>query len=271
MSGQNQAQQQPSMFSNYSKYVFTRVLQKMGLTDLQVQVGTRGRSVIPNPPLITKWFTTERGRNRVFADASLRLVIELAKTATNFWDVGANIGLYSILAREHNPDLKVVSIEACTDLYQVLCRNWQVDPQRWICLHLAVGAEQGMVQMTRGLEGCDYVLPTASSLPSEACESRPMMPLDRIAKLLGEDRIDLLKIDVEGMEFAVLKGASDLLDAGKIGTIVLEADEHDARYGTCNAELVAFLASKKYHLDTTASVVGLGEANCQLFRTGAGH
>ena len=93
-----------------------------------------------------------------------------------------------------------------------------------------------------------------------------MMTLDRLAQLLGHDRIDLIKIDVEGMELGVLKGASNLLEAGKIGTIVLEADEHDARYGTTNADLVAFLASKRYYLDTAASVVGLGEANCQLFR-----
>jgi FkbM family methyltransferase len=260
----------PRLFSNYSKYFFTRALQKLGLADLQVKIGSRGRSVIPNPPLIIKWLTTRQGTNRVFADASLRLVIDLAKTATTFWDVGANIGLYSILAREHNPNLKIISIEACTDLYHILCRNWQADPNGWICLHLAAGAEQGMVQMSRGLEGCDHVLPPGVSLPPEACESRPMMTLDRIAALLDQDRIDLLKIDVEGLEFGVLKGASGLLDAGKIGSIVLEADGHEVRYGACNAELVAFLASKKYHLDTSASVVGLGEANCQLFRMRGG-
>src|SRR5712691_10769317 len=122
----------PGLFGNYSKYFFTRVLQKLGLADLWVKVGNRGRSIIPNPPLIVKLLTTKQGTKHIFADASLRLVIDLARTATTFWDVGANIGLYSIHAREQNPNLKIVSIEACTDLYHVLCRNWQGDPNGWI-------------------------------------------------------------------------------------------------------------------------------------------
>lgn len=255
--------------TNRIKYYFTRVLQRLALADLKMQVGQSAYSIIPNPPHVIKAFAAEKSSQEFLQDPSLQLVLKLACSARTFWDVGANMGLFSILARDANPDLEVVSMEASTDFYHVLCRNWQLNPDGWICLHVAVGDREGPVQMSRGLRGLDHVLP-ADELPTQKeWERRPMMTLDHLAKLVGHDRIDLLKIDVEGMELGVLRGASGLLEAGKIGAIVLEADQHDLRYGTSNAELVAFLASKNYHLSAEDSVVGRSTCNCQLFQMSA--
>lgn len=46
--------------------------------------------------------------------------------------------------------------------------------------------------------------------------------LDAFMEANGIERIDLLKIDTEGFDLAVLKGASHALDAGRIGTIQFE-------------------------------------------------
>jgi hypothetical protein len=46
--------------------------------------------------------------------------------------------------------------------------------------------------------------------------------LDAEAARLGLERIDLLKIDVEGYEAEVLAGASELLGAGRIGAVLCE-------------------------------------------------
>jgi len=253
------------MLPNYLKYFFTRVLQRLGLSDLRLEVGRKSQAIIPNPPRVMKTFTDQKAQAEFLADPSLHAVLERAREAKTFWDVGANMGLFSILARDVNPELEVVSIEASTDFYQVLCRNWQLDPRGWTCLHCAVGDREGLVQMSRGGGGCDHVLPPSEVRGPGARENRPMMTLDQLVKLMGHDSIDLLKIDVEGMELSVLRGASGLLDAGKIGAIVLEADEHDLRYGTNNSQLVAFLASKDYQLDASASIQGRSANNCQVF------
>jgi len=253
------------MLANHSKYVFTRVLQRLGLSDLCVQVGQRSRAILPNPPRAMKVFSERKYEEQFLADPSLQFVMERAKSAKTFWDVGANMGLFSILARDVNPELEVVSIEASSDFYEVLCRNWRLNPRGWTCMHVAVGDHEGLVHMSRGLGGLDHVLPASEEKGQGARESRPMMTLDHLANLIGHDRIDLLKIDVEGMEFPVLRGASALLEAGRIGAIVLEADGHDTRYGTTNSDLVAFLASKNYHLDPTASSQEAQSNNCQVF------
>jgi FkbM family methyltransferase len=253
------------MLANYSKYVLTRVLQRLGLSDLCLDVGQSSRAIIPNPPRVMKVFSEGKYQTDFLADPSLQVVLERARGASTFWDVGANVGLFSILARDVNPGLQVVSIEASTDFYEVLCRNWRLNPQSWTCLHFAVGDREGVVRMSRGLGGCDHVLTAAEERTQHAGETRPMMTLDYLAKLLGQDRIDLLKIDVEGMEFSVLRGASGLLNEGRIGTIVLEADEHELRYDANNSDLVAFLASKNYRLDSLVSVHKRAANNCQVF------
>ena len=49
--------------------------------------------------------------------------------------------------------------------------------------------------------------------------------LDQVAGELGLARIDLLKVDVEGHELPVLKGARGLLDAGAIEAVQFEFGE----------------------------------------------
>lgn len=51
--------------------------------------------------------------------------------------------------------------------------------------------------------------------------------LDAAAADLGIGRIDLLKIDVEGHELAVLEGDRGLLDAAKVGAVQFEFGERN--------------------------------------------
>ena len=73
--------------------------------------------------------------------------------------------------------------------------------------------------------------------------------LDRITQQEQVDQIDLLKIDVEGHELAVLQGARDLLNRGAIGAVQFE-------FGSRN------LASRSYLRD----FVELLGADYKLFR-----
>ena len=58
--------------------------------------------------------------------------------------------------------------------------------------------------------------------------------------------IDFLKIDVEGADFKVLKGAERLLDRGMIKFIQVENSEHLKLSGHTFEELVAYMESKGY-------------------------
>ena len=47
-------------------------------------------------------------------------------------------------------------------------------------------------------------------------------PLDAVAETLGVDKIQLLKIDVEGAEAKVLRGAKALIDGCKVENMIIE-------------------------------------------------
>jgi hypothetical protein len=62
---------------------------------------------------------------------------------------------------------------------------------------------------------------------SEAGESLAGRPLDALAEVRGLDRVDLLKIDVEGAELDVLEGARDTL--ARTAHVIMEI--HHAEIG----------------------------------------
>jgi hypothetical protein len=76
----------------------------------------------------------------------------------------------------------------------------------------------------------------------------PVRRMDALSERLGLTRIDLMKVDVEGAEADVLKGAQGILHI--TDRIVLETD----RRGT-GREVRAFLAAHGFRLSHTTSNV----------------
>jgi len=97
-------------------------------------------------------------------------------------------------------------------------------------------------------------------------ELRPIAKLDTLAAMLGTESIDVLKIDVEGYELKVLRGATTLLNQRRIGGIVLESDGHDLRYGSSEAETISFLEEHGYRVHSSLSRVGKVSGNCLVFK-----
>jgi FkbM family methyltransferase len=250
---------------NWQAYYLTRILQKLEVTGLTLGIGGKARCMIPNPPGILKSFATPEGRKVFEDDASLKAVRKLVRSATSFWDVGANCGIFSLFGREENPNLFVVSIEASTLHYQALQPS-----VRWVCLHTAVGERDGVTHLSRQRSGFDHIVEAPQAHAGTEVEMRPMAKLDTLAMLLGAESIDVLKIDVEGYELNVLRGATALLEQRRIGAIVLESDGHDLRYGSSEAETIRFLEERGYQVDPALSRVGESAGNCLVFQTALG-
>ncbi len=148
-------------------------------------------------------------------------------------DIGSNIGLYSLpLARRVGPQGKVIAIDANPSMVSRLAFNAQASGLSQIYpVHAAVGDHDAMIN----LEITKNDVAIVKVVESES-GTIPMHPLMTLLERAGVQRIDVLKIDVEGHEDAALVPFFETADAALLPKrIVIERSGPSGDYPGCAA------------------------------------
>jgi FkbM family methyltransferase len=147
---------------------------------------------------------------------SMKLWIELAKNSSVILDIGANTGLYALVASLANPSGQVLAFEPVPRIYELLCRNVRINGFAIHCYPLALSNTEGPDVIFDPPDSHRH----ASLDYDEACHATTSEPrtipvtrttLLRFAQQHQLTSIDLMKIDVEGHEPQVLQGMGELL------------------------------------------------------------
>jgi FkbM family methyltransferase len=122
-----------------------------------------------------------------------------------FLDIGANIGYYALIAA-HCGAIRIIAVEPNPTAYERLTFNIDANAfeDRITALPLALGDEDGRT-VTLAVAAKD--MGGSKIADSDDGREQVEVPMMRLSSLLAEqriDRIDALKIDVEGMEDSVL-------------------------------------------------------------------
>jgi len=131
-------------------------------------------------------------------------------------DVGAHIGETARRLTIHFPGCQVHSFEPIPDIYHALkaaTRGMNV-----ICLQAAVGEHDGLADIT-ACTGAPWL--SGFKARGSTVQVR-VMTLDSYTAEHQLPGIDLLKIDTEGHEPAVLRGARRLLEGGAVDHVLCE-------------------------------------------------
>jgi FkbM family methyltransferase len=205
------------MLSTYTFFFARRVFRKMNL--LFVNLGMRGLGVLNYQD------------NRVSGEARFLRDYLGERTTPVVFDVGANVGSYSNEVFDANEEARIFAFEPHPATFIKLVAN--VEKQKNIATYnCAVGNKCGRLNLydRESNDGSRH-----ASLFREVIEdihkSRSIshevevITLDGFIDEHAIDRIDLLKIDAEGYEFNVLKGATKALDSGVVGAIHFEFNE----------------------------------------------
>jgi FkbM family methyltransferase len=147
------------------------------------------------------------------------------------YDIGANYGYYSLIAASL-ADV-VYAFEPVSSTYAILVRNIERNGLRTVkAIRSAIGPEPGTLPITlyssSGNNSIALPPEAVDHLDIEGFEDVPVQTLDG---LINEDRIkppDLIKIDTEGGELGVLRGARRTLAVHK-PLVILEHSEKIAR------------------------------------------
>jgi FkbM family methyltransferase len=123
-------------------------------------------------------------------------------------DVGANVGNHSVYYACCTRAVRVVAIEACPECFTKLQRNIEINPlarKKCQTINSGVGEKTGRATLRPGP-------PDNSGLTQLTLEDSGPIEIVTLDSLIPEEReVTLLKIDVEGMESAVLRGATESL------------------------------------------------------------
>ena len=141
------------------------------------------------------------------------------------FDIGANMGLFSLACVEQfGPELQqIVAVEPSRKTFQRMRRNFARNrvPAKVFLVNEAVGAEPGEAVFRIGHAHYSSSLEAAKVRSPRGTQRVHVTTLDELKRRSGTDAVDLVKIDVEGSELAVLQGAGEVLRTAR--TLFIEA------------------------------------------------
>lgn len=138
----------------------------------------------------------------------------LAENARTVLDVGGNIGLYAVVAGKRNADATVISFEPIRENVSYLQKNIEQNGLGNVtAVEAAVGAETGKIDIFLSDVSIGHHSITQKfdgSRNSKKSISVQMISLDDFVKE-HKYKPELLKVDVEGYDYYVFKGAKEIL------------------------------------------------------------
>ncbi|HEX2230594.1 MAG TPA: FkbM family methyltransferase [Nitrososphaeraceae archaeon] len=145
-------------------------------------------------------------------------------------DIGAHIGLYTIIgAKRVGTQGKVVAIEADPENFEMLNRNIKLNQlTNVIPLNYAVYSKETKIKLylpsgESGFTKYNTIMPNWINTQEKFVEVNANT-LDYLLQLnkIRQEEVNWIKIDVEGAEFEVLKGATNVLSKSKDVALLME-------------------------------------------------
>ena len=192
---------------------------------------------------LSKWYLdlyNNENNDDMRTNGELQLIRRILPLCTIVFDVGANVRNWTSLALTINPQLTVHCFEPSEATYQrllnnrfspsIICNNYGLSSTAVMSTLYVFGNGSGinsLYQRQGWEEGWGLSCPTCG-------EPVRLETLDGYCQRAKIQTIDFLKIDVEGHELEVLKGATNMLAKGGIRFIQFE-------YGGCNIDTKVLL------------------------------
>lgn len=178
-------------------------------------------------------------QRRIFYELDLLQSIARLDRHGVYLDIGAHVGNHSIFFANFCPCESLIAVEPRLETFRILDynlrRNLRSDTTDWIALQFAVGRENGQyVELApinphnSGDSEVAGIVPSGNTItpPSNAAEPQPdraaTRTLDHITDCWSYNKIAVIKIDVQGMEAAVLDGGTTTISCDK-PAIAIEA------------------------------------------------
>ena len=230
-----------------TKYSFVRKVKNYSYLNLQTDYA----EVFGN-----KLFLSKKGLGLsvshygTYEELEAKIMEEKIETGNIVVDIGANIGLHTLnMARIVGNTGQVFAFEPDPSNFEILKKNVKINNYKNIILEQkAVGDKHGRVTLYQSDNPINHrIFPQ-----TERATNQVQVELTNLDNYFDSDMIDkinFIKIDVEGMEFGVLKGMKNILKNNKKIKILFEFVPKDTiEAGFIPIELLDYLTSNGFKL-----------------------
>ena len=154
------------------------------------------------------------------------------------FDVGANIGEYSINLAKENKKCIFYCFEPMPLYYRLLKENIILNKvqSQFEAFQFALSNVKGIGWLSKKIERVKVVADNSRIVPPPPqVEKVELISIDDFMKLYSVKSLDFIKIDVEGNEYRVLEGAKETLKKYK-PTLFLELDKEWLKRSNCTPQ-----------------------------------
>jgi FkbM family methyltransferase len=149
-----------------------------------------------------------------------------ARGASTILDLGANVGLCALWFRALNPDARIVAVEPDPRTFAKLSRNVGADP-RIEAVNAGITPRSETVMLTSSSDSWGSRIGSGEGSGDDGIPVKGI-GLDELVQTMALEPLHLVKMDIEGMEWQVLRSADCLSRVGMvIGEIHPEAGSED--------------------------------------------
>jgi len=170
-----------------------------------------------------------------------------------FVDVGANFGYFTCLLAARMgrvPGSRVIAVEPNPDMFRLLetniSINWSIAPVRLERVAVAAKAGERMLHVPAARAANGSLAAAAAGEGQIRSFAVQAVPLDDL--LRDEPRVDLMKVDVEGFEPEVFRGAVETLARPGLRVICEWSQQQLRQAGFDPMEVPAVLRANGFHL-----------------------
>lgn len=185
-------------------------------------------------------------------DPDIELVKRLLAPGDIFVDGGAHVGLFTLAAAAKvGKSGNVIAFEPASETRRHLLRNVAVSGFDWVQVFpnaLADHAEtREFIAFGEEAWGSSSFAPP-EGLPGQRLETVETVTLDDALANVDSSRLRLVKLDLEGAEYAALQGMTRLMTESKPDLLIEMEPEHLARQGASPEAIFRLLTTHGYTL-----------------------
>lgn len=206
--------------------------------------------------------------NGEFEPKELACIAQHLREGDTFVDIGANIGIFSVFAgKQVGPSGTVISIEPEPENHELLLRNLLHNGLTTANVkHLALGDTKTKLALYRDSRNAGN--PSLVRANVVHYQDAHEVDVERLDDVLSDVKdVHVIKMDVQGFEMNVLRGAAGVLEKHKPAILLELWPEGLARTGSSAREVLEFLARMGYTFQEVESGEHLSIAD-QVTRAG---